>query len=799
MRYPNKLASFRSPIFWRITASVFASILLIEIVLLVYSWVTERNRVVARLDDALVTVGSLLDTDNPIPQLDKLLNVNSEDSKYTVIGYVYESSSGARSVGGVVADANEQIEAESSRFDGAQAQYTHFRNRALSDGSSDKLWLVVDAAWINAYMQSYVWRILGMILLISLFVTGACLVFLNPLLISPLRRINHALEQGERYGIRKIRRISRDFNRSDEIGNINRSLGRLQQALVNAENEKLRASERFEVFANLGADCFWELDRNFKFTYFSGDTARMFDLAPESIVGRSYKELINNLADRAPNAVNIYESLRRNGNWEGKIKSSDDRKKEISIRVAASLEKNAHGLVIGVRGTINDISAEMKLANELEFQANHDELTGLANRRQLTREIDLCMTQYINEGQLFTLVIMDLDRFKYVNDTGGHPAGDALLKALATKFKSHVRAMDIVARMGGDEFALLLRSCDIESAKRIAEKIRATIEAYRFTWNKEVFSVSISIGLAQASQSLRNKEALIFAADSCCLKAKQQGKNQIQAFSHEDTSFDIFKDEAKWVSRINHAVEHNRFALFHQSIICINDPDKEEHFEILLRMKDDEGGFYPPNIFLPVAERNKLMPIIDKWVVTNAMTWLEDRKLSADTKLCMNINLSAASLADVGFRDFIVKFVAEHKSLAKFICFEITETAAMVNFDQTIALLNDLKSSGCSIALDDFGTGFSSLSHIQDLPLDYIKIDGRFIQEIIDNKVDQAVVQSVSNIAKVLQIKTVAEFVDSEDKLQMLDELQIDYAQGFLFSKPQKLPDSSSDDMSDAA
>jgi len=795
-----KTSSLKSPIFWRIAAGVFASIMLIEVILLVYSWTTERSRVLERLDDSLVTMTSLLNRDNPIPQLENLLNNQSKNTQHRVIGYLYISASGNRSSGGE-ADGiqNSKSDSVADQYDSTTGSYVSFQALANSNAPDDKLWLKTDATWVGEYMQSYVWRIVGMILLISLFVTVAGIVFLNPIVIHPLQRLKNALARSEKLGIRGINLHDRDLKRTDEMGSVFRSLSKLQNDLIRAEEDKTRMSERFEEFANLGADCFWEVDRDFNFTYFSGDVTRILQLNAEQMIGKNFSELVAVLEDRVPHAESMFESLTHNGNWEGKVTPIEAGDPPISVRVVASIQRDASGKRISTRGTVIDISKETKLASELQFQATHDELTGLSNRRHLSSQIDANINRFREEGVDFTLLVLDLDRFKYVNDTAGHPAGDALLKILARKFQNVVRESDIVARMGGDEFAIILRSCSIGAATTVADNIRKAIESFTFNWNQESYTVTVSIGIAQVSTSLITQEALVFAADSCCLKAKQQGKNQIHAYTQGDASISLYKDEAIWVNRITKALDQDQFSLFRQSIICIDRPKSEEHFEILLRMKNDENGFWPPNFFLPVAERNHLMPQIDKWVVSNAIKWLKKQSIDKTLNYCMNINLSAASLADTGFRTFLVDCVHANMEVNKYICFEMTESAAMINYEETLALLKQLKQAGCRIALDDFGTGFSSLSHIRELPLDYIKIDGRFIQELGENEVDQAVVKSVAEIAKVLRIKTVAEFVDSEAKLNLLEDLEIDYAQGFLFSKPYELGDQDEGSTSEAA
>lgn len=787
------LVNLKSPIFWRITTGVFASILLIEAALLIFSWFTERGRLLTRLDESLVTVTSLLDTTNPLPQLEQLIASENILPNYHFNGYIYESPAGVRHSAGQSHSLDSVVDKSTPNFySSADETYATYIIRDLDNGQIDKLWISVDTSSISAYMISYIWRILGMILLISAFVTGACLILLNPLLIKPLQRLNSLLVNGEMYGIRTANAESNDLARQDELGSVFRSFGHLRNELISSEEDNAFITARFEEFANLGADCFWEIDKNWKFTYIAGDVVRLLSVTPASLQGNSFASLLKQLSSRLPARNNIVRTLKVTGKWEGDILSNSADIPACSVRIAATPFYDAGGERAGVRGTIIDTSKETELANVLRFQASHDELTGLYNRRELNDRISRRIEKYHKDGSVFTLLTLDLDRFKAINDSCGHVAGDTLLKALATSMLASVRSSDTVARIGGDEFAILLNGTDKENAQPVAEQLRKGIENYRLIWEGKPYSVSVSIGLAEVTTELGCLESITFASDFSCITAKQCGKNQIRVYTGEADLIAISRDELLWVSRINQGIEENNFCLFKQTIKKINDPH-EEHFEVLLRLQNDEGGIWSPNLFLPVAERNNLMPKIDTWVVTHALHWLTMQNIQDEAVFCMNINLSAASLADQSFKQFLVERVKQNKQLNQHVCFEMTESAAMINPEETIALLTTLKTHGCRIALDDFGTGYSSLSQIHTLPLDFIKIDGTFVRDIHNSALDQAVVKSVAEIATVLNIKTVAEFVDTDEALQLLETLGIDYAQGYLISKPEPLATPSRD------
>jgi len=426
------LINFKSPIFWRITAGVFASILLIEIALLVFSWFTERERLLNRLDESLVTVTSLLDKNDPLPQLEQLISNKSSLPNYEIIGYVYESSAGSRYTGGADHALSNIVDEKTPTFYSSESEsYASYISRDLGNGRIDKVWLCVSTATISAYMRSYIWRILGMVLLISAFVTGACLILLTPLLINPLQRLNKLLVNGEMYGIRTAKAEQKDHERQDELGSVFRSFGKLRNELISSEEDNAFITERFEEFANLGADCFWEVDSNWRFTYIAGDVTRSLSVTPESIHGNKFTSLIKELSPRLPARSNILRALKKTGKWEGEVLSSSPEIPACSVRVAATPFYAANGDRAGVRGTIIDTSKETELARVLRFQASHDELTGLCNRRELNDRIGDSINNYNKDGKKFTLLTLDLDRFKAINDSCGHIAGDTLLKALA--------------------------------------------------------------------------------------------------------------------------------------------------------------------------------------------------------------------------------------------------------------------------------------------------------------------------------------------------------------------------------
>jgi len=786
---------YRSPIFWRITAGVFASILIIEAALLIFSWNTERERVIDRLNHSLDSIPALLDIHNPVPQLNSLVQEENAADEYSIIGFTSLNYKGEIvSSGGEITGIDSLTDPYQTGFIGTNAN--HYSTQFILDESKTEHHIVrlkVDTSSLSSYMRNYVWRILGMIVLISVFVTVACLIFLTPLLIKPLQRLRELLKNGEVYGIEEAIAEPSDLGRKDELGQVFRSFGHLRDELIDSNTERTRISQRFEEFAGLGADCFLEIDKELKFEYVAGDTERLLNLTYADLVGITLGELSTHLENRVEHSGELLQTLEYGGRWEGKISSLDGAQSESCIRISASRFLDSNGEFSGIRGIVADITKEHELSEKLLYQATHDHLTGLSNRHQLTELLNEELKDYNETGQIFCLSIIDLDRFKFINDNCGHTAGDQLLQSISLHFKNALNEGDTLARIGGDEFAIIHRNSLIKETQAVVESIRHGIEHYNFVWKGELHRITASIGIAEVSENVSSIEALVYAADNSCLDAKKAGKNQIKIHDSDDDRLTFVKDEAIWISRISQAIENEGFTLFKQTIEPLGNNCREDHFEILLRMGNTEGGYWSPGLFLPVAERNDLMPRIDEWVVKKSIEWLEGYTQEDDIAFCMNINISAASLSDSLFQKFLIDKVSKIGELTKLICFEVTESVAMSNYEATIELLNQLKSYGCSIALDDFGTGFSSLSHIRELPLDYIKIDGTFIQQIHNNKLDQALVKSVVEIASVLGVKTVAEFVDSDDALNLLKQLNVNYAQGYLISKPEELIQSAGD------
>ena len=420
---------------------------------------------------------------------------------------------------------------------------------------------------------------------------------------------------------------------------------------------------------------------------------------------------------------------------------------------------------------------------QLIFQANHDALTGLVNRREFERRAARLLDSVNKDNQEHALCYMDLDQFKVVNDNCGHAAGDEMLRQLSAVLQQVVRKRDTLARMGGDEFSVLMEHCTLEQAHRVATKLHQVIQDYLFSWQDQSFRVGVSIGLVAITRATPTVGDLLKEADVACYMAKDLGRNRIHVYHPEDVEIAQHHGEMQWVARVNQAIEENRLSLFAQTIEPL-DSGKQRHCELLIRMIDEEGQIISPGAFLPAAERYNLMLKIDTWVIERAFTLLVDNPKFVEKTGFVSINLSGQSIADNNLLDFITGRLSASGIDGKKICFEITETIAISNLRLATLFISTLKGLGCRFALDDFGSGLSSFGYLKNLAVDYLKIDGMFVKDIIDDPIDRAMVKSINEIGQIMGMQTIAEFVENDEIKGMLREIGVNYAQGYGIGKP---------------
>ena len=446
--------------------------------------------------------------------------------------------------------------------------------------------------------------------------------------------------------------------------------------------------------------------------------------------------------------------------------------------------------------------------NAIRHMAYHDSLTNLVNRNEFEQRLQHAFTHVDENSHPHALLYLDLDQFKIINDTCGHIAGDELLRQLATLLHEHVRDNDTVARLGGDEFGILLEHCPLRRARRIAEKIRQSIKNFRFAWQDKTFAIGVSIGLTSVIDEIHNVNEVLSNADMACYTAKELGRNRIHIYSEDDEELSQRRNEMQWVARINQALEDNSFVLHQQTIQSLantvsiavanggrtNAPkpvhSEQNNCEFLLRMHDENGLLIPPGAFIPAAERYDLMPALDRWVIEAVFSYLDKLTNTEDGPSPSGvyfINISGASFSDSTLSTYIKHQLQMHQIPPEMICFEVTETSAIANLARAVEFIREIKELGCKFALDDFGSGMSSFSYLKTIPIDYLKIDGGFVKNMLTDPMDCAIVQVINQIGHVAGLKTIAEFVEDNPTRDRLISLGIDYVQGYGIERPKPL------------
>lgn len=462
----------------------------------------------------------------------------------------------------------------------------------------------------------------------------------------------------------------------------------------------------------------------------------------------------------------------------------------LTVEHSLSPIRDTHDQRTGLVLVFHDDTEARELATQLSFQASHDALTGLLNRRAIEFELnDALRGARLHDG-MHAFLYIDLDQFKVVNDTCGHVAGDELLRQLPKLLQQNTRHSDSLARLGGDEFGLLLRDCPPDKARRIADGLLQNLQTFRFVWNERSFRVGASIGVAVIDAHSEGVEAILSAADAACYLAKDRGRSRVQLFLPADDELLSRRGEMQWVSRIQLALAEDRLLLFGQPIVPVA-PDSQAPVrqEILVRMVDEQGELIPPTAFIPAAERYGMMPEIDRWIIARTFRLIRHMRSHWPEMAgsAFNINLSGDTMADEGILDFIRAQFREHAVDPGAICFEVTETAAIANLSRAIDLMSELRDLGCRFALDDFGSGLSSFGYLKALPVDFLKIDGGFVRHLDVEPIDRVMVKSINEVGHAMGLKTIAEFVENDRVMHELRQLGVDYAQGFSLGRPVSL------------
>jgi diguanylate cyclase (GGDEF)-like protein/PAS domain S-box-containing protein len=460
---------------------------------------------------------------------------------------------------------------------------------------------------------------------------------------------------------------------------------------------------------------------------------------------------------------------------------------ELYVESTAAPIRDGAGAVAGGVLVFHDVTESRELNRRLSYHASHDLLTGLVNRREFESRVERALKSAKARESSYALCYLDIDQFKIINDTCGHSAGDVLLGQVGALLKSKVRWRDTLARLGGDEFGILLEACSLDEALRTAEVLREAVRNFRFTWEDRVFRLGASVGVVPIAADNEDVASIISAADSACAAAKEGGRNRVHSFAENDIELMRRRREMQWAARINAALEEGRFELYRMQIQPLQRIETGQHYELLLRMRDESGRMVSPDNFIAAAERYGLTPAIDRWVIENALRWLVSEADEREKLAMCSINLSGQSLGDDKFLPFVIEQFTKSGIDGGKICFEITETAAVASFSQANRFIQALKELGCRFALDDFGTGLSSFGYLKHFPVDFLKIDGSFVREILHDPIDREMVRSINEIGHLTGKKTIAEFAENAEIIQMLTSLGVDYAQGYGIAQPQRV------------
>jgi diguanylate cyclase (GGDEF)-like protein/PAS domain S-box-containing protein len=462
------------------------------------------------------------------------------------------------------------------------------------------------------------------------------------------------------------------------------------------------------------------------------------------------------------------------------------------------IQGKQEGSVIAFR----DISERRRLEDQLRWQSTHDPLTELRNRRYFEEQLMLEVHRRKRSKELSALLYIDLDRFKYVNDTAGHTAGDDVLIEVSRLLRSRLRDTDLLARLGGDEFGIIMRNVTENELKRTSESFRAVLEDYTYRHNTVEYKVHASIGVALIDENSQSPGEVLANADIACHAAKNRGRNRTHVYRAEIDERTVMDHDLGWSARLRDALANDNLLLHFQPILPLRDIDIDAlpcadeplwhqleasapgqlYYEVLVRMVGPDRELVAPGAFLPTAERFNLMCEIDFWVISRAIQTLS--RLDVPEEVTFSINISGQTLGEKALLDLIHDELRSSRIDPRRLIFEITETAAISNLHSARRLIDELSGIGCRFALDDFGSGFSSFYHLKHLPVDYIKIDGSFVQGMANDAIDRAMVQSMTDIAHSLGRVTIAEYVESREVLRLLKHIGVDYVQGFYISRP---------------
>lgn len=557
------------------------------------------------------------------------------------------------------------------------------------------------------------------------------------------------------------------------------------EALTTANNILHQEKELFQVtLASIG-DAVITTDSAGKITFLNPIAEIFTGWSHQDAQNASLQQVLNivNPVTREPVADPLDEHFNGTGNaaihHECLLIRRDQ--KEWIIDYAVAPIRNNENQIIGTVLTFRDVTEQRKLTQKLAYQAAHDSLTGLLNRKEFETRLSKILKS-TRKNDTHALLYLELDQFKIINDTCGHSAGDELLRQITALLHAKLRTRDTLARLGGDEFGIILEHCPQHEALQVANILRELVQNFRFQWQGQTFTIGVSIGLFPITSTNQGLTQALNAADSACYSAKEQGRNRVHVYQASESQHE--SSESQWVPRIQQALAEQRFCLFYQPIRLITtNGDHEQHGEILLRLKDEHGQFLVPGAFLPAADRHDQMLLIDRWVVKQSLQLIKGHA-AVQSNTVYTINISARALEDAEFLDFTIRTIKNSQVNSACICFEVSEQAALTDINHVVRFVTALKDLGCRFSIDDFSGNLSSFNLLKNIPLDYLKIDGRLIKNIATDPVNQAMVESIHHIGHVMRLKTIAIWVENDQTLQTLENIGVDYAQGYWVAEP---------------
>lgn len=564
---------------------------------------------------------------------------------------------------------------------------------------------------------------------------------------------------------------------------------RFMTARREAEEALVQQKERLQVTLHSISDAVVTTDAAGRVQYLNPAAQALTGWSLATACGQRHQDVLGLGAepgdDAAPDLVG--RALAQGSTqFHSKLRSTPQTGSPLLIDLSVSPLLRAGGEADGVVLVFRDVTEASRLSREMEFQAMHDALTSLGNRRAFENLLAQAFTATRDGPSVHHCVCyLDLDNFKVINDTCGHAAGDELLRQVARLFLAHLQPQDLLCRLGGDEFGILLWQRDLEQALQVAERMQQELAAFRFVWRDHVFGVSVSIGAVALDAATESVGALLQAADSACYVAKDGGRNRIHVYAENDPALAQRYGVMEWVSRIEDALQHDRFELFGQPIQRLGASEGSAppalHCEVLLRMRTADGRLVSPGEFMPAVERYQLAARVDRWVIRNALAWMAEHQ--EQVELCC-INLSGQSVGDASFLGQVLQAMDQTPVRCDRLCFEITETAAMGDLAAANRFFQALRARGCLFALDDFGSGLSSYAYLRELAVDMLKIDGQFVVNMADDPVSFAMVRSIHEIGCLTGKKTVAECAESQAVVDLLGGLGVHFAQGYALGRP---------------